>query len=106
MVEKKTVSVNWQTLFIIIPVIDLWASYRIEKLRLYLLVVIAIIVVEILGGFLIFGDSYADYFLGEVITENLLDVYDLVAVLVEIGISIVLIRMWTKEWNFKIAENS
>lgn len=38
MVKKEPVSVNWQTLFILIPIVDLWASYRVEKLRLYLLI--------------------------------------------------------------------
>jgi len=106
-VEKKSVSVNWQTLFAIIPIIDLWACYRIEKLRMYLLVIIAILVVEFLGGFLIFGDSYLDSYLGEVSAEDIDDYgYGFATLLIEIGISIVLIRMWSKEWNSKIAENS
>jgi len=64
MVEKKPVSVNWQTLFILLPIIDLWAAYRVEKLGLYILLIIALAVVGfIVGfveGFLFFGMS--DFF--------------------------------------------
>ncbi len=105
MVEKKTVSVNWQTLFMVIPVIDLWATYRIEKLRLYLLVLIAMLVVEFLGVALIFPDNFEDYYLSVELSDEHL-VFAAVVIVVKIGISIVLIRMWTKEWNSKITENS
>ena len=105
MVEKIPVNINWQTLFMIIPIINLWAMYRIEKLRLFLLVVIAMAVVEFLGGTLIFGDVWTDYYLGEANTEGL-DGFSSAVILVEIGISIVLVRKWSKEWNSKISENS
>ncbi len=109
MVVKESVNVNWQTIFAIIPVIDLWAAYRIEKLRLYLLVNIAMIVVGFLGGGLIFGDGFYDYYFGEEITDKQVQDYNTfstVGELIAIGISIVLIRKWSKEWNGKIAENS
>jgi len=38
MTKKEPVSVNWQTLLILIPIVDLLAVYRVEKLRLYLLI--------------------------------------------------------------------
>jgi len=90
MVEKKPVSVNWQTLFILIPIIDLWATYRVEKLGLYILLIIALAVVGfIVGfveGFLFFGMS---------------DFFSWIVVLVGVVISIILIRKWSKEWNEK-----
>ncbi len=101
MVEKIPVNINWQTLFMIIPIINLRAMYRIEKLRLFLLVVIALAVLEFLGGTLIFGDVWTDYYLGEADTEGH-DGYSSAVILVEIGISIVLVRKWTKEWNEQI----
>ena len=88
MVEKKPVSVNWQTLFILIPIIDLWAAYRVEKLGLYILLIIALAVVGfIVGfveGFLFFGMS---------------DFFSWIVVLVGVIISIILIRSWSTEWN-------
>ena len=104
MIEKKPASINWQTLFVIIPIINLWACYRIEKLRLYLIVIIAMIVVEFLVVALIFPENF-DTFYGLTETEP----YNRIIILeigVEVAISIVLIRKWTKEWNSKIAENS
>ena len=90
MVEKKPVSVNWQTLFILIPIIDLWAAYRVEKLGLYILLIIALAVVGfIVGfveGFLFFGMS---------------DFFSWIVVLVGVIISIILIRSWSTEWNKK-----
>ena len=90
MVEKKPVSVNWQTLFAIIPIIDLWAFYRIEKLRMLILVVIGMFVVSfIVGfveGFLFFGMS---------------DFFTWIVILVGVIISIILIRSWSTEWNEK-----
>ena len=91
MVEKKPVSVNWQTLFILLPIIDLWATYRVEKLGLYILLIIALAVVGfIVGfveGFLFFGMS--DFFSWMVLLGGLV-------------ISIYLIRKWSEEWNEKI----
>ena len=90
MVEKKPVSVNWQTLFILIPVIDLWAAYRVEKLGRYILLIIALAVVSfIVGfveGFLFFGMS---------------DFFTWIVILVGVVISIILIRSWSTEWNEK-----
>jgi len=90
MVEKKPVSVNWQTLFILIPIIALWATYRVEKLGRYILLIIALAVVGyIVGfveGFLFFGMS---------------DFFSWIVVLVGVVISIILIRSWSTEWNEK-----
>jgi len=81
LVTQKPVSVNWQTLFILIPIIDLWAAYRVEKLGLYILLIIALAVVSfIVGfveGFLFFGMS---------------DFFSWIVVLVGVVISIILIR--------------
>ena len=106
MVKKEPVSVNWQTLFAIIPIINLWACYRIEKLRLYLLVIIAILVVEFLVVALIFPENF-DAFYGLTESEQPIDnsIY-ILEIGVEVAISIVLIRKWSKEWNESISKNS
>ena len=90
MVEKKPVSVNWQTLFILIPIIDLWAAYRVEKLGWYILVIIAMFVFGFIVGFveglLFLGTS---------------DFASWIVVLVGLVVSIYLIRKWSEEWNEK-----
>ncbi len=90
MVEKEPVSVNWQTLFIFIPFIDLWATYRVGKLGRYILYIIALAVVGFIVGFveslLFFGMS---------------DFFSWIVVLIGVVISIILIRTWSTEWNEK-----
>ena len=106
MVKKEPVSVNWQTLFTIIPIINLWACYRIEKLRLYLLVIVALLVIEFLVVALIFPERF-DAFYG--LTESEQPIDNSIFILeigIEMGISIVLIRKWSKEWNGSISKNS
>lgn len=108
MVKKEPVSVNWQTLFAIIPIINLWACYRIEKLRLYLIVIIAMLAVEFLITLMIFDEQDFDCFWSLIECEQ--TPYDRLVMYLEIvvssAISIVLIRKWTKEWNSKISKNS
>ena len=102
MVEKKQVSVNWQSLFVIIPILDLWATYRIKKLRLYLLITIVFVVTELIIESSIFGvDSY---FMEQ---KDLSGQSGLQAafILIEIGISIILVRKWSREWNEKISRS-
>jgi len=108
MVEKKSVSVNWQILFAIIPVINLWAFYRIEKLRLYLIVIIAILVVEFLITQATLDEQDFECFWGLIECEmnNRITYLISVFLVIEAVIYIVLIRMWSKEWNSKISENS
>ncbi len=99
MVRKEPVSVNWQTLFVIIPIVDLWATYRIEKLRLYLLVMIAIAVTGFVIEIAIFGiDAYFSE--QEDFTSN--SWFQSAILLVEIGIAIILVRKWSSEWNENI----
>jgi len=103
MVRKEPVSVNWQTLFVIIPIIDLWATYRIEKLRLYLLVMIAIAVTGFVIEISIFGvDSY--FLEQEGSASN--SWFQSITLLIEIGIAIILVRKWSREWNEKVGKLS
>jgi len=95
MVEKKPVSVNWQTLFAIIPIIDLWAAYRVEKLGLYIIFIIAMAVVSFIVGFV-----EGLMFLG------FSDASSWIMPLIGVVISIYLIRKWSEEWNEKFQKDS
>ena len=105
MVKKEPVSVNWQTLFILIPIVDLWASYRIQKLRLYLLIFylgfgLGSVVLEIA----LFPDEFmSDENLNSNnwVVEGFFDIW-LIITLVGYGVAIILIRKWSKEWNEKL----
>ncbi len=108
MVEKEPVNINWQTLFAIIPVINLWACYRIEKLRLYLIVIIAILVVEFLITQVTLDEQDFECYWGLIECEMNNRITYLISVLlvIEAVISIVLLRKWSQEWNAKLAKNS
>ncbi|WP_316506125.1 hypothetical protein [Nitrosopumilus sp.] len=99
MVKKEFVSVNWQSVFMLIPFVDLWAAYRIEKLRLFLLylVVVGLIIFFVLG-FALFQER-----LFEDESENLdVKYFGIGFDVAWIGASIVVIRKWSREWNEKI----
>ena len=89
MLDSK-VSVGWQTIFVLIPIVNLWAAYRIEKLRKYLLIFIPLgIGVSLVGSFFIpfpysIPINYAIIF----------------------AIQIHFIRKWSIQWNEKLASNT
>ena len=95
MAKKEPVNVNWQSLFAIIQIVNIWAFYRIEKLRRYFLFMVAYAAAYILIGVLLFG---VDPFLDQRIEEGGY-IFEGVFTALEIGISVGLIRMWSKKWN-------
>ena len=82
-VKRKVYSVNVQMILAIIPIVDLWAAYRIEKLRLWILFLIGMTIMGFFIG-LIIGEptssSIVGFFLGAII-------------------AVVLMRHLTMEWN-------
>jgi len=92
MVEQKPVNVGWQTLFMFVPFVDIWAFYRIEKLRMGLAIII--------------GTSLADVGLRMILPFP----YGLGAsigmTIFSIAIQIYFIRKWSMEWNNKISQVS
>lgn len=99
MVRKEPVSVNWQSVFMLIPFVDLWAAYRIEKLRLFLLyfLVIAVAIYFVIG-FVMFQER-----IFEDESENLdIKFFGIALEVVIVGVSIVVIRKWSREWNEKV----
>ena len=95
MVRKESVSVNWQTLLAIMPIIGLWATYRIEKLRLYLIIIFGITAIMIIFGIATVGYDVALSDEGATSEKYFL--------LIEIGVSIFLVRKWSREWNEKVS---
>lgn len=62
MPADKKVSVGWQIFFTFIPIADLWAFYRIRKLRRYLLyVVVPEIIIQIIIGVYVGGNAITDF---------------------------------------------
>jgi len=110
MVTKGPVSVNWQSVFMFIPIVDLWAAYRIQKLRMYLLIfLVGFGVIEISLGISLAGsiDEFLkldpDYVVSDSIVTDIL----IAITLVQFGVAVILIRIWSKQWNLKFqSENS
>jgi len=106
MADKKPVSVNWQTLFILIPIIDLWAAYRIEKFRIYFLVFwVGGSIIQTVVLYSIAGEAYwseEEFFLSDPTAASV----QIAMMIVHAGISIYFIRKWSKDWNTKLTTMS
>ena len=85
-VNREIYSVKIQMILSIIPFVDLWASYRIEKLRLWVLFWIGIILI------------------GSIVTSIVVDYLSstIVNIIINISIAFFLMRHFTMEWNKKI----
>ncbi len=109
MARKEPVSVNWQSLLVIITLLDLFAAYRVEKLRLFLLIFFLGFGLGsvVLDASLFPEDYFSDEFLdsNDLFTENFWQI-GLVIRLVAIGFAIILIRKWSREWNERVSHSS
>jgi len=99
--EKKPVNVKLQMLFSVLPLLDLYASYRIKKLRYWILIFwVAGSIVGIGFDYAMFGEEFFDVdkepelFPEE---ENVL-AFILFTVLYAVAQATVM-RKWSKEWN-------
>ena len=110
------VRIIWQIIFTFIPIVDLWAFYRIKKLRRYFLYVVipAFAVMITLGvGISIasldspmFDDPTMDPFMSEDPAFMLLNIFSSA---IGIGFhifSIYLIYTWSKQWNLQFSSES
>jgi len=107
--RKEQVSVNWQSLSVIIILIDLFAAYRVEKLRLFLLIFyLGFGLGSVILEALLFPEAYfSDEFLesSDLFTEDFLGI-GLTIRLIAIGLAIILIRKWSREWNERVSHAS
>jgi len=111
MPAKGSVSLIWQIIFTFIPILDLWAFYRIKKLRRYFLYVIIpelaiglVLVAMILGNmdFSRFEDPDFDPFMEN--DDPSILAMNIASPIIEVGfqiLSIYLVYTWSKEWNQK-----
>ena len=100
-VERKTYSVKKQMILAIFPFFDMWASYRIMKLRLWLLFIwVGFGILGILIDWAIYGDEYwdLDYDFFEPLSLTNFILFSAI----EIIVAVILMRKWTIEWNKKI----
>jgi hypothetical protein len=103
MPAKGPVRIVWQIVFIFIPFVNLWAFYRIKKLRKFLLMVFipeGVISLAIILPLVV--ENVQQALEGNPMTSNESIAATIVLYIVEIGFTILaiyLIYKWSKEWN-------
>lgn len=100
------VSLTTQTIFCIIPVLDMYAAYRIKKLRMYLLIMIVFVAIPMTIVDIVAFPSEEDKTLDDLAREMVFQYDDPVRMLYSIAtwvvtvlIAIFLIRRWSVQWN-------
>jgi len=107
MVEKKPVSLTLQTIFCLIPVLDMYAAYRVKKLRKYLLIMILLVAVPMtIIDSVLFPVNNPDMMEGFyeflIFFYGVDDNHFLFSIITWVGsvlIAIYLVRHWSKQWN-------
>ena len=87
-VKREPVNINIQTVLALVPIVDFWAAYRIEKFRFWCILIVGFFALSVSI------DMVLPYPYGMMI-----------GLIIEIPISLYLTRMWSKEWNAKLLNN-
>ena len=103
MVKQKPVSVKRQTVFALIPSVDVWAFYRIQKLRKFILIVLALgfgfAPISLSVSASIDVDNISSPL--ELYTNPIFLAYMIGSIGTLHGTLVYFIRRWSKEWNEK-----
>ena len=93
----KCVNVNWQILFIFIPILNLWVLWRIKKMKKGLLIFVPMNLGVLYLLRLLISLLYSS-------KENslILGIVTLVLLILDLCIMVYLVERWSKEWNEKI----
>ena len=97
MIDKKSVNIIMQMIFAIIPILDIFACYRIQKLRLGLLIFwTGGAIVQIIQFFVFFGEEHYVSF-GEF--EARLPESVVLFTTLFLVFKVIVMRKWSEEWN-------
>ena len=83
MVKKQAVSITRQTIYAIIPILDLYAAYKIEKLIKFVVIILGLDIVVGLGFVILLPFPYS-----WIAPEFIL-----------VPLAVYLIRKWSRKWN-------
>ena len=102
--EKKPVNVKLQMLFSVLPLLDLYASYRIQKLRYWILIFwVAGSIVGIGFDYAMFGEDYFDVDKEPELFPTEENGWTLIIFTVLFAIAqATVMRKWSKEWNLEV----
>ena len=109
MVKEEPVSLTRQTIYCIIPILDLYAAYRVKSLRKYLVIMLAVgIPLSIVDSYLFpmpeINENMNDMEVFEAMTYGYTTERVAVMIAEQIGLillAIYLVRRWSKKWNKK-----
>ena len=102
MIDKKPVNVWLQMIFAVIPILDIFASYKIQKLKLGLLIFwVGGILIQIIQFFVFFGEEYYVSF-GEF--EARLPESVVLFTILFVILKVIVMREWSNKWNKSFLE--
>jgi len=101
MVKQKSVKVAWQVVFMFIPFVSLWAFYRIQKLRLCLLIIIGIYIIALIIIGITFGFAVS---LTEMPDVSLINTSSIAVSIAIQLLAIYLVVKWSRNWNRKFSQ--
>ena len=94
MVEQKPVTIKWQIIFTFIPFLNLYAFYKIQKLRLSLLIFLPLgFLSRLLEAIIVRVND----------TSGILFVLSILFAGLSIGVLVWLMHKWSKQWNEKFS---
>ena len=111
MVKEEPVSLLRQTIYCLIPILDIYAAYKIRRLRKYLLIIIVVVGMPIsIADSILFPVDDKEVSLEEFLRAVFFyfdDVNHMIfSVSAHIGtvmIAIYLIRRWSAQWNMRFS---
>ncbi len=109
MVKDEPVSLMRQTIYAIIPILDIYASYRVKRLRKYLLIMILVSIGIGIAHYAAFPSLAVNEFSDEM-PPQFFDMSFMAVWLAEtiggILLAVYLIRRWSKQWNKKFESST
>jgi|SRR3989304_397000 len=95
----KQVNLNWQTLFIFIPGLNIWAAWRIQKLRrsVIFFIPVAFLVIIFSRWMITFAED-----IDSELFQYLLSLVALALIIVAMNFIIIYFRKWSRRWNKKV----
>ncbi len=109
MVKDEPVSLLRQTIYCLIPLLDIYAAYRVTRLRKYLLIMILVGIPVSIADSMLFAIDITNEDLEDLEAFDMLfygyDTNHFIATVVAwvgfILLAIFLVRRWSKQWNQK-----
>lgn len=96
--KKEPVSIKRQTVYALVPFLDLYAAYKIEKLILYLIIMVGIALASFIFE-IVFSIPHIDRITLETFASSYIII---VTQVLTIPLTVYLIRKWSKKWNEKL----